>query len=75
MERNLIKPESLKEELWAGISDFMCKIEFGVLVPTPVFLPGESQGGGSLVGGCPWVRTESDMTEATRQQQEQYSAC
>ena len=37
--------------------------------PTPVFLPGESQGRGSLVGchlrGC----TESDTTEATWQQQ------
>ena len=33
--------------------------------PTPVFLPGESQGRGSLVGCCLWGRTESDMTEAT----------
>ena len=33
--------------------------------PTPVFLPGESQGWRSLVGCCPWGRTESDMTEAT----------
>lgn len=32
VERNPIKPESLKKELWAGLSDFMCKIEFGVLV-------------------------------------------
>ena len=32
---------------------------------TPVFLPGESQGLGSLVGGRLWGRTESDMTEAT----------
>ena len=32
---------------------------------TPVFLPGESQGLGSLVGCCLWGRTESDMTEAT----------
>ena len=32
--------------------------------PTPVFLPGESQGGGSLVGCRLWGRTESDMTEA-----------
>ena len=32
---------------------------------TPVFLPGESQGRGSLVGCCLWGRTESDMTEAT----------
>ena len=39
--------------------------------PTPVFLPGESQGWGSLVG-CPlWGRTEPDMTEATQQQQQQ----
>ena len=33
--------------------------------PTPVFLPGESQGRGSLVGYSPWGRTESDTTEAT----------
>ena len=36
--------------------------------PTPVFLPGESQGRGSLVGCCLWGRSESDTTEATRQQ-------
>ena len=33
--------------------------------PTPVFLPGESQGRGSLVGRCLWGRTELDTTEAT----------
>ena len=33
--------------------------------PTPVFLPGESQGRGSLVGCRLWGRTESGMTEAT----------
>ena len=33
--------------------------------PTPVFLPGESQGWGSLVGCRLWGRTESDPTEAT----------
>ena len=33
--------------------------------PTPVFLPGESHGQGSLVGCCLWGHTESDMTEAT----------
>ena len=33
--------------------------------PTPMFLPGKSQGRGSLVGCCPWGRTESDMTEVT----------
>ena len=36
---------------------------------TPVFLPGESQGQRSLVGCCLWGHTESDMTEATWQQQ------
>ena len=33
--------------------------------PTPVFLPGESQGQRSLVGCCLRGRTESDTTEAT----------
>ena len=33
--------------------------------PTPVFLPGESQGWGSLLGCCLWSRIESDTTEAT----------
>ena len=33
--------------------------------PTPVFLPGESQGWGSLMGCRLWGLTESDMTEAT----------
>ena len=33
--------------------------------PTPVFLPGESQGQGSLVGCCLWGHTGSDTTEAT----------
>ena len=33
--------------------------------PTPVFLPGECQGRGSLVGCRLWGRTESDTTEAT----------
>ena len=33
--------------------------------PTPVFLPGESQGWGNLVGCHLWGRTETDTTEAT----------
>ena len=33
--------------------------------PTPVFLPGESQGWGSLVDCRLWGCTESDTTEAT----------
>ena len=39
--------------------------------PTPVFLPGESQGQGSLVGCRLCGRTELDTTEATQQQQQQ----
>ena len=39
--------------------------------PTPVFLPGESQGRESLVGCRLWGHTESDTTEATQQQQQQ----
>ena len=38
--------------------------------PTPVFLPGESQGQENLVGCRLWGRTESDTTEATQQQQQ-----
>ena len=33
--------------------------------PTPVLLPGESQGLGSLVGCRLWGCTESDMTDMT----------
>ena len=33
--------------------------------PTPVFLPGETQGRWSPVGCCLWGRTESDTTEVT----------
>ena len=38
--------------------------------PTPVFLPGESQGWESLVGCRLWGCTESDTTEVTQQQQQ-----
>ena len=39
--------------------------------PTPVFLPSESCGRRSPVGGCLWGRTGSDTTEATQQEQQQ----
>ena len=35
------------------------------MATTPVFLPGESQGQGSLVGCRLWGRTGSDTTETT----------
>ena len=38
--------------------------------PTPLFLPGESQGWGILVGCHLWGLIESDMTEETQQQQQ-----
>ena len=38
--------------------------------PTPVFLPGESQGRRSLVGCRLWGHTESDTTDVTLQQQQ-----
>ena len=38
--------------------------------PTPVFLSGECQGQGSLVGCRLWGRIESDTTEVTQQQQQ-----
>ena len=52
------------------LSDFTFTFHFHALEkamapPTPVFLPGESQGQGSLVGCHLWSRTELDMTEAT----------
>ena len=43
--------------------------------PTPVFLPGESQGRRSLVGCRLWGRKELDTTEVTLQQQQQHSLC
>ena len=51
------------------LSDFTFTFRFHALekemAPTPVFLPGESQGLWSLVGCRLWGRTESDMTEVT----------
>ena len=41
--------------------------------PTPVFLPGEAQGRGSLVGCRPRGHTEPDTPAVTRQQRQQQS--
>ena len=49
---------------------FCCTVEANTWQPTPVFLPGESQGQ-SLVGCHLWGRTESNTTEVTYQQQQQ----
>ena len=51
------------------LSDFTFTLHFHALekemATTPVFLPGESQGRGSLVGCRLWDLMESDTTEAT----------
>ena len=39
----------------------------GKYQPTPVLLPGESHGKGSLVGHTPLGHKDSDTTEATKQ--------
>ena len=47
------------------LSDFTFTFMHWKWQPTPVFLPGESQGRGSLVGCRLWGGTESDTTETT----------
>ena len=50
---------------WTRLSDFTFMHWRRKWQPTPVFLPGESQGEGSLVGCRLWGHTESDTTEVT----------
>ena len=55
-------------ESWTRLSDFTFtfpSLQRRKWQPTPVFLPGESQGRGSLVGCRLWGHIESDTTEAT----------
>ena len=51
------------------LSDFSFTFHFHALrrkwQPTPVFLHGESQGRGSLVGCGLWGRTQSNTTQVT----------
>ena len=54
-----------KNNKWTSLSLFTFMHWRRKWQPTPVFLPGESQGRGSLVGCHLWGRTESDMTEVT----------
>ena len=50
---------------WTRLSDFTFMHWRRKWQPTPVFLPGESQGQGNLVCCCLWGHTESDTTEVT----------
>ena len=52
-----------KEMRYISVCIFVCICHESE--PTPVFLPGESQGRRSLVGCCLWGRTELDTTEVT----------
>ena len=50
---------------WTRLRDFTFMHWRRKWQPTPVFLPGESQGRGSLVSCRLWGGTELDRTEAT----------
>ena len=52
-------------EGWTRLSDFTFMHRRRKWQPTSLFLPGESQGRGSLVGCRLWGRTESDTTQVT----------
>ena len=63
--------EGIIRNVWKGVCVQRVSITALIIWQlTPVFLPGESQGRGSLVGCRLWGRTESDTTEATWQQQQ-----
>ena len=68
-EKRVLEKKGTSAKSWIRLSDFTFTFHFPALEkekqPTPVFLPGESQGWGSLVGCRLWGRIESDTTEAT----------
>ena len=56
----------VQADLRERVSSLLGKIRWRMeWQPTLVFLPGESQAWGSLVGCRLWGRTESDTTEVT----------
>ena len=57
-------PQRIRHD-WTRLSNFTFMHWRRKWQPTPVFLPGESQGRGSLVGCHLWRCTESDMTKVT----------
>ena len=64
LQQSFVRPGLQTSVRSPGLAHY--KLEFMCLLqPTPVFLPGESQGQGSLVGCRLWGRTESDTTEET----------
>ena len=63
--QNSIEEEQIKRTQASQFQDSATLIQRRQWQPTPVFLPRESQGQGSLVGCHLWGCTESDTTEAT----------
>ena len=61
-KKNLSSVPQLIFPLWQHVGSYVWRRQWQ---PTPVFLPGESQGQRSLVGCRLWGHTESDTTEAT----------
>ena len=67
------EPGGLRSMGWLGVGyDWATSLSLFTFMhwrrkwqPTAVFLPGESQGRGSLVGCHLWGHTESDTTEVT----------
>ena len=55
--------------------DSVGNMDLFVTKPTPVLLPGESQGWGSLVGCRLWGHTELNTTEVTQQQHNKAAVC
>ena len=59
------KMEKIRESINKDVEEFFTFMHWRrKWQPTPVFLPGESQGWGSVVGCRLCGRTESDTTEA-----------
>ena len=70
----MVKRLSTMRETWVqslGGEDLLEK----EMQPTPVFLPGKSHGGRSLVGYSPWGLKELDMTEQLHISDGKASAC
>ena len=55
----------LQKDTQKLLTDLMFYYIYSKWQPTPVLLPGESQGQGSLVGCRLWGHTESDTTKVT----------
>ena len=62
----MVKNPPAMQETWVQSLGWEDPLEEGML-PTPLFLPGEFHGQGSLVGYSPWGCKELDMIEQLTQ--------